>query len=263
MTNFCYLKNGLAIEREIPSPSSHVIPDVLWGSPEVLFTPSYWMTQCWMQEESFQLSNHRLGRTLREEIVACLLGGYGIPAEVGIAAFERLRDRKLISDAEPSVEKLVEQLREPLVVRGRIVKYRFWFQKSRYIAQILRALDNQMEGCDSARDLRVQLMALPGIGPKTSSWIVRNWLDSDDVAILDIHIVKAGRLMNLFPSSDHTSNRYFAMEKRFLDLARAIGERASRLDALIWREMRRTPRLVAHLLDTSAKPNSDTISGRA
>jgi endonuclease III len=48
-------------------------------------------------------------------------------------------------------------------------------------------------------------MSLPGIGPKTASWIARNWLDADDVAILDIHIMRVGQVIGLFPLSKRWS----------------------------------------------------------
>ena len=88
-------------------------------------------------------------------------------------------------------------------------------------------------------------MRLPGIGPKTASWIARNWLNSNEVAILDICVIRAGQLMNLFTTSERVEAHYFEMEQRFLDLAGAMRVSPSDLDALIWSETRRTPRLVA------------------
>ena len=40
--------------------------------------------------------------------------------------------------------------------------------------------------------LRDWLLAIPGIGPKTASWIVRNRTGSSAVAIIDVHILRAG-----------------------------------------------------------------------
>ena len=40
--------------------------------------------------------------------------------------------------------------------------------------------------------LREFLLQLHGIGYKTASWIVRNFTGSDDVAIVDIHLRRAG-----------------------------------------------------------------------
>ena len=68
---------------------------------------------------------------------------------------------------------------------------------------------------------------------------MRNWLDSDAVAILDIHVVRAGRFCRLFNEQDRVERSYRPMERRFLEFARALGVRASLLDILIWDQMRR------------------------
>ncbi len=247
MALFYYLRGEQVVEREVPAPETNVLPNVFWGRPEVLFTPAYWMTQHWMREGNLPPRSHGLGQTLEEEVVACLLGGHGIPAEVGLAAFERLRSRGLISAPCLDADTFSRNLREPLTVSGRQTTYRFWSQKANYIATALRTLTEHSAPRESPHELRDYLMRLPGIGPKTASWIVRNWLGSNEVAILDIHIVRAGRLMNLYSITDRVESHYFEMERRFLDLAFAIGAPASDLDALIWSEMRRTPRLVARV----------------
>jgi N-glycosylase/DNA lyase len=248
MPTFRYLKEAQIIERSIPRPTDEVIPGVLWGSPEVLFTPAFWLAQYWMREGYLAPRTHSLGRTLEEEVVACLLGGHGIPAEVAFAAFDRLRTSGLISQRLTHSDVISQKLREPLTVSGRRVTYRFWSQKARYIADALRTLKEQPAPQDSAHELRAYLLRIPGIGFKIASWIVRNWLSSDDVAILDIHIVRAGNLMSLYSAEDQVSRDYLDMERRFLDLARAMNAHASDLDALIWFEMRRSPRLVTRLL---------------
>src|SRR5260370_26788798 len=98
MPTFYYLKENDVVQREIASSTQEIMPGVLWGSRDVLFTPAFWLGQYWMREDSsLQSRPHSLGQTLEEEVVACLLGGYGIPAEVGLAAFERLKSRGLIS----------------------------------------------------------------------------------------------------------------------------------------------------------------------
>jgi N-glycosylase/DNA lyase len=248
MPIFYYLKGDAILERAIPRPQDEVLPGLQWGLPEELFTPAYWLTQSWMREDASIHRKHALGQTLEEEVIACLLGGYGIPAEVALAAFERLRIRGLISNPAVQIEMLSENLREPLVISGRPVTYRFWSQKANYIAVALRTLREHPAPKESARDLRDYLLKLPGIGFKIASWVVRNWLNSDDVAILDIHIVRAGQLMNLYSSRDQVSRHYIEMERRFLALANALGTPASDLDALIWYEMRHSPRLVTRLL---------------
>jgi thermostable 8-oxoguanine DNA glycosylase len=81
-------------------------------------------------------------------------------------------------------------------------------------------------------------MELPGIGPKTASWIARNWLGTDEVAILDVHVLRAGTMMGLFPKNYRMPRDYVFLEERFLALANALNVKASFLDAIIWREMR-------------------------
>jgi thermostable 8-oxoguanine DNA glycosylase len=229
------------------SPGEDVIPGVKWGMPEAFFTPGYWFVQYWSRRSAIERRSHRLGDTLIEEVVACLLGGHGIPAEIGLAAFERLRERQIIN-SRTEVSIIADALREPLLVQGRVVRYRFWSQKSRYIAAALEAMSEQTPPLHSATALRSYLMRLPGIGPKTSSWVVRNWTNSSEVAILDIHIVRAGLLMGLFSTEDDVTKKYFSMESRFLQLAAAMKIPAADLDSLIWSLMRSTPRIVARAL---------------
>ncbi|HLM99975.1 MAG TPA: hypothetical protein VK335_11870 [Bryobacteraceae bacterium] len=224
------------------------MPGVPWGRADVLFTTAYWMTQYWMHEGVFPDRCHRLGQTFEEEVAACLLGGHGILAEIGLTAFERLRDRGLIAAPCPSVRALSESLREPLTLGGRQIVYRFWSQKARYLSATLTLLREQPLPIDSPRELRDHLLRFPGIGPKTASWIVRNWLGSSEIAILDIHIIRAGQLMGLYTTADRVEQHYLRMERRFLDLAAAMRVPAADLDSLIWRNMRNSPRLVSRLV---------------
>lgn len=95
----------------------------------------------------------------------------------------------------------------------------------------------------SPRALRDRLMTFEGIGPKTASWIVRNHLDSDEVAIIDVHVLRACRLMSLFPDEISLPRDYESLEERFLDFAKAIKVRSSLLDAVMWAETRAGARI--------------------
>jgi hypothetical protein len=72
-----------------PPPGSFVMAGVPWGRPDVLFTPAYWAMQVKL-DAPLKQGGHRLGGSLKEETVACLAGGHGTPAEVGLAAFREL-----------------------------------------------------------------------------------------------------------------------------------------------------------------------------
>jgi thermostable 8-oxoguanine DNA glycosylase len=253
MQFFTFLKNGIELSVQLPAPDTELVPGVNWGTPCALFTPAYWYAQYLMRGAANTTSGeHRIGQTFAEEMTACILGGYGIPAEIGLAAFCRLREESLISDLCTDQQLLERRLQAPLCVMGRSVKYRFWRQKAKYLSVAYSAIKTQEFPTDDALMLRTKLMALPGVGPKTASWIVRNWLGSDQVAILDVHVVRAGLLMNLFSPQDDVRKNYPCMEAKFITFSRALGVPTSGLDALIWKMMRTTPKLVRRLLNRTA-----------
>jgi thermostable 8-oxoguanine DNA glycosylase len=142
----------------------------------------------------------------------------------------------------------LDWLQRPLNLGNRSVRYRFARQKARYLAQALAKLDR--DDFEGLRDqaLRDALLALPGIGYKTASWITRNWLDSDAVAILDIHIVRAGLLAGFFDPSLSVERHYSRLEAQFLTFSEGLGVRASELDAVIWAEMMASPQSVAQAM---------------
>lgn len=249
MQRFTYLDGAEERTILLPEADCEVIAGVTWGEPHALFSPAYWFTQYLMRCSNALAPSYRSGETFAEEVVACLMGGYGLPAEVGWAAYERIRSEGFIADFCDDVKALELRLAEPLRVNGRLVRYRFWRQKARYIAATLRYLKSAQLPFDDAVQLRNRLLVVPGIGLKTASWIVRNWTSSDEVAILDIHVVRAGRLMGLFSAADRAGTRYFEMERRFVSLAKGLTVRTSALDALIWASMRNTPRLVCSVLE--------------
>ena len=254
--------------EDIPDAEDTVLPGVRWGRPDILFTPAYWMTQYWMHFDQIPEPRHRLGETLEEEVVACLLGGHGIPAEMGIAAFQHLKRAGVFQTSESNPSAIATLLRMPLTIDGRTVVYRFWAQKARYIATALDQV-RELRPPQNATSLRDRLMELPGIGPKTASWIVRNWSGSDEVAILDIHIVRAGLLMNLFTQSDHVEKNYTEMEHRFVKFASALKVATSHLDALIWYNTLSMLQIVSICLDNarsqkaSIRHNGNRVSWRS
>ena len=247
-TQFLYFARGDVVEASVPAPTANVVCGVRWGRPDALFTPAYWLTQLWMVNATTPTVSHRIGATLAEEVAACMLGGHGIPAEIGLLAFERLQRSQLIARLCADEHEIAQILRTPFGIRGRSVTYRFWSQKARYLSAAFRLMASAAPPCQAALPLREYLLGIPGVGYKTASWIVRNWLNSDEVAVLDIHIIRAGQLMGLFTARDDVARHYVSMEARFLAVARAMNVSAADLDALIWRQMRESPKIVARAL---------------
>lgn len=242
------LMDHVTVKLELPSPAHEVIPGVAWGRVEAFPSPAYWAYQVYARRILGHTVNYKLGTTLKEEVGACLLGGHGIPASVGLAAFRHVKQKGAFLDEPPTEPVLLEWLREPLAVEGRQVRYRFAVQKARYLSAALSRLALEEPPLASGKALRNWLLASPGIGPKTASWVARNWLDADDVAILDIHVLRAGLLGGFFSKGLTVERHYLALEEQFLRLSQGLGVRASELDALIWLEMSQSPGVVHQLL---------------
>lgn len=240
--------NGEIKELRLPDPNEEVLPGVKWGHHYATFTPSFWASLAWVNKMDDRSENHRLGDTLAEEITACLLGGYGIPAEVGLAAFRRLKESGLLQNAPVAESRLYEALSLPLDVQGRQIRYRFAPQRSKYVSAALAKLAEFEAPMDDDLAFRQWLLEFRGIGPKTASWITRNWLNSEKVAIIDVHIQRAGLLMGLFKRDESPARHYFLMEEKFLAFANNIEVRASLLDALMWRQMKDAGSMIFKLL---------------
>lgn len=241
------------IEHYLPPPEQRVVGHrIAWGRVEELGSPAYWSAQAWLWEFD-QPDHYRLGRSLQEEVLACLLGGYGIPAEVGLAAYKRLR--ALPSDDLRQADLLREILLKPLEIDGRAIRYRFANQKANYVAAAMRGLEAMPNHLDDLA-LRNSLLELPGIGMKTASWIVRNWRGSDKVSILDIHIIRASEGLGLFEDGWQVARDYRRMEQAYLAFCDAISARPSILDSVMWMTMRQLP---AEVLTTMTSPRTREV----
>ena len=248
-----------SIQIELLAANVEVMEGVRWGSIDAFPTPAYWAYQVVARRLVGKPAAYRLGRTLAEEVAACLLGGHGIPATVGLAAYDRIREHGALSGDPVSEEDLEALLKEPLEVGGRSIRYRFAAQKARYLAAAL-PLAHTAPKFNAGRQLRDWLLAVPGIGHKTASWIARNWLDADDVAILDIHIMRVGQVIGLFPKTMTVERHYAELEERFLQLSSSLDVRASELDSVIWGEMASSPLTVRYLIEYLR--GSDSNEGR-
>jgi len=237
------------IRLDLPKTGDVLVDNMPWGDAGALFTPAYWKTQLWYaknRNESAYL-DYTTGTSLHEEVTACLLGGYGISAEMAQAAFVQLHKKGLLTPMQKrSPARIEKALRAPLQIAGsgQSARYRFPKKKSLFIASALNRLDCEQPP-DNASEFRQWLLSFDGIGWKTSSWITRNWLHSNDVAVIDIHVFRAGVIAGIFHGGSETNltSRYLELEEAFLRFAKALGEEARRLDVLIWRTMKDSERI--------------------
>lgn len=223
-----------------------IVPGVPMGRPDELLSPAYWKWRCAVGEAGGHDYVDREA-TLHEEVGFCLLGGFGIRAEMGAAFYHHLRRAGVFTmRAAPSEEALLDLLSVPLPVSGapggRPQRYRFPRQKAARLAAALPMLDTMAPDREAhagdARSFRDALCRLPGIGPKTASWVARNWLGTETVAILDVHLLRIGRFLGLFDAGARLPGDYARLEARLLAFAAALEVRPSVLDAVMWDDMR-------------------------
>lgn len=243
--------DGAVRQLTLPEPSEFVLPEIRWGAFDELLTPAYWRGQVWQHLQLGTFDNLRLGHSLIEEVAACLLGGYGMPAALGLAAYHRIREAGIL-DGLPEAFQIEDVLSEPFQVDGHFRKYRFPRQKARYLSACLVALATFSIPEDD-RLFRDHLAQLPGIGPKTASWVVRNLRPSSAVAVIDVHILRAGRFIGLFPYSWEPQRNYRELEGRFVAFAEALEVPTALLDGVMWDHMRRLSPVVFGRVSPSSK----------
>lgn len=236
----------------LPPANASVIPGVCWGRPETLFSPAFWRTQAWYRELHGVVKDFRIGCSLAEEVAVCLLGGYGMPAELGLAAFHRLQACGLLAGPPwASEQAFVAALSEPFPHPGGLRRYRFPNQRGTRLARALATLDRDPPPVDNPLAFREVLLGIPGIGYKTASWIARNHLGADCFAILDIHVMRAGYLLGLWDKAASPGREYLPLEATFVQFARAMGIAASILDAVMWNVMRELGRVALDAMPRS------------
>jgi thermostable 8-oxoguanine DNA glycosylase len=226
----------------LPEPDAECAPGLRWGDASLLLTPAWLAKHGHIRrlQRTYERELRPRDLSLEEDAVFCLLGGFGIRAEVAIAAFQQLRSAGLFK-GQLDRAGIERELRQPLQLRnGRSSKYRFPSNRALYITAALEQL-RRVPPPGEDLILRSYLLGIPGIGPKTASFIVRNHLGSDRVAIIDIHILRAGQISQLFPAVFRLPQDYYGLERRFLAFADAAQVPASILDLTIWDIMRQLP----------------------
>lgn len=241
-TNHFLTVSGKGFSMEFPDPDEELLPGVSWGKPEVFFTPAFWKARYHIEEAHKNHSQVTLGESLVEEVAACLIAGHGVSGEDGISVYRQMKDEGYWSSPSSDYSIYETRLSSDFVRNsGTTFRYRFPKQKARYLSVALPSCRKVDIDALSDLELRNFLTTLPGIGLKISSWIVRNLRQSNSVAVLDVHLLRAGRLMKLFPPSIRLPKDYLLLERRFLAFAKAIDVTPSILDSLIWAHMRNIP----------------------
>ena len=162
-----------------------------------------------------------------EELVFCLLTPQS-KARVCWRAVERLRKRGLLgSEDVRAIEK-------------ELTGVRFTHQKAKWISAVAKfkgKLGRLRSRFSKPGEFREWLVKnVKGLGYKEASHFIRNIGFSDELAILDRHILKN---LNRFGVIEEipkslTKRRYLEIEKKMQEFSRRVGIPLSHLDLLFW-----------------------------
>lgn len=128
-------------------------------------------------------------------------------------------------------------------------RYRYPYRSAKHIAESLHNIDqkygsirNMIRAMNAPSDLRRELIQLcPGIGPKQSSHFVKNIGFTDNVAILDRHILNYLKLIDdvdICPKQVSKIDKYEEVERKFIDKASKFNHAVSVVDQSMWFVMR-------------------------
>ena len=195
----------------------------------------------------FSASPRNVGSVDSEhELLFCLLGGFGVSYEHNRSAVDVIAALEPFCSTHADDELcdlLVGTLSQPLFgpprSDGSLRRYRFPRRKADLIVKartwlrLRRPLTDLLASVADERERRRILCQCPGIGPKSASWMLRNIGLAQELAILDVHVVRAlaaaGRLAGARLPRD-----YELVETAFLGWCRELNAPPAGFDLFIW-----------------------------
>lgn len=209
--------------------------EALWGRFDAYGSAAYWVDQTVRGRYVDRVAALARGADVVSETLFCLLGGFGITAELARAAHGVVLG-VLEMESEPAAEHIEIALRRPLP--GGFGRYRFPRQRAERVADAVMHLRTSPPPGEPSL-LREYLLKMNGIGPKTAAWIVRNVTGSAEVAIVDIWLIRALTRAGIFRPEWRVDRHYHRFEEAFLQYAAHGQVPPGALDLCIWEQARR------------------------
>jgi thermostable 8-oxoguanine DNA glycosylase len=191
---------------------------------------------------------------LRRELLFCLLGGHGITFELSLSAVQVVEKLDVFGpghDANALQEELFAVLSDrrygPPRTNGALRRYRFPARKAALITQARSwllatgSLSRNLALRSCERERRSWLIGCPGLGPKSASWMLRNTGWAHELAILDIHVLRAMADAEII-SDVRLPGDYEVVERRFLDWCSRLDVAPGVFDLFLWEWQRGTLR---------------------
>ena len=184
---------------------------------------------------------------VEHELLFCLLGGFGISYDHNQSALDVIAPLNPLASRrsdEKLLALLVRTFSQPLFgpprSDGSLRRYRFPQRKAellvgarRWLRQRDATLPDVLRDTADERERRRILCECPGIGPKSASWMLRNIGLAQDLAILDVHLLRAlaagGRVADARLPRD-----YEVVEVAFLEWCRELDAPPAAFDLFVW-----------------------------
>ena len=192
---------------------------------------------------------------IEDELLFCLLGGYGITEEHGRSAWLTVRQLEPFSEVwrdDDLCTRIIATLElpqfEPRRADGSLRRYRFPKRKAAIIVKARgwvrsrKPLDECLLYWDDPKDRRRILLGCPGLGLKSASWLLRNLGMGDELAVLDVHLVRALQDAKRIGNEIRLPRDYYAVEKAFLNWCHELNAPSAAFDLFIWEWQRGTLR---------------------
>lgn len=204
------------------------------------------------QKETMHWQDATEERLLFELILAVL--GSQNRYEVALAFSEEIKKQKLLrGNLFISIEELTVKIQiilsSALEIEGNLIRYRFPNAKAKYIAydliylQEIGGLKSLLAQTDEIAQLRAFFVKeIKGVGPKQASHFLRNVGYSNDVAVLDVHILRymyiQGIIEETYTKAIGTLKQYEKLESLLIDFLKYMKYPIGFVDQAIWIVMR-------------------------
>jgi thermostable 8-oxoguanine DNA glycosylase len=215
--------------------------------PVVLSLEEAWATCSDLYERLARRSTRIHPGGLQHELLFCLLGGYGISYELnrsaadvvaGMKPFNHLHEEEQLSAELEATLSLASF--EPRKADGGLRRYRYPKRKAALIVAARRWLLEQpplgrfLMALPNDRERRAHMCRCPGIGPKTASWLLRNMRLATELAVLDVHVVRALSASGRLPPQARLPTNYDIIEDAFLAWCRELNADPGAFDLFVW-----------------------------
>ncbi|NKC17173.1 MAG: hypothetical protein GKR94_34745 [Gammaproteobacteria bacterium] len=193
-------------------------------------------------ELAYELANCILGSGVRYEIS---ISYASILKEQGMLFYDYILDSDSSAKLEEALSAPAESVTENLVYK----RYRYPKKGANYIWHSLSRIYDEFGNIrrlisfypDPSSLRRALIKICPGIGPKQASHYLKNIGLTNDMAILDRHIMKYLEISggeSICYNNVSKIEKYEEVEERFIELARSFGFPASVVDQALWFIMR-------------------------